>query len=216
MDKNLIFHFSHNVDFRDRIAKRKKESSDVTVIAIDPGTVNMGFRIERRKKTGKVETLFMEKVKIKSFKTAKIGNKSFKIENLHQNMISYFEEFEDYYKDVDLVVIEKQLIQAPMNRIVENMIIMYFSVILKDSPRLPSIVTINAAMKYKILNIEGLKGKGPNSKKQNGIVYSVNLLKKRGDERGLKMIQKYKKMDDVSDTIILCESYFKYLKKQNK
>lgn len=207
---SLVAYFPHTSHPEERMKLRKgRHNRDyIQIMAIDPGLVNMAVRVERRYKRGnRVETLYMEKFSIKRFSKMKIYDKYIIMDNCFSELRDKFDSISDLFGDTDFFVIERQLRVAPRNRIIEGMVKMYLTVTLKDMSHLPTIYTIDALMKYTILDIRGVRGQ-PKSRKKNGVKFSIDLLRERDDNVGLEIIDSLKKKDDVSDTIIICEAFF--------
>lgn len=173
------------------------------IVSIDPGIKNYAIRIEKRVNET-VTTIVMDKF---SIETDNIICKTY------QMLTDFLNKYKEFYDYCDLIIIEKQLPKNYKAVRISQHTITYFSIYLLNKPLLPIIIELDPKIKNKVLNIP------KNIKSKQLKIWSVNkakeLLIQRNDYNGIKILNNFKKQDDLSDTICQIEAFFLYLKLLN-
>lgn len=173
------------------------------VVSIDPARKNYGFRIERRYKNGKIIPIFFEKVHIENIKE----DDNIIICNTYQTLTQFLDQYKEEYFKCHFIVIERQLPQNYKASRIAQHTISYFSLLLHNSPLLPAIVEVNPQLKGKMLDAPSYMT--DKQLKKWAVIVARKLLKIRGDEHSLKIMDKHKnKQDDLADTICQVEALF--------
>ena len=162
------------------------ESFDV--VSIDPGKVNLGFRIETRYKGGKVSTVVYDRKDLRDSE-----------EGISVSLCNYLDSHD--YSNVKFVFIEKQLyFSAGATRVMEGCI-MYFITNLRDNYMLPVIYEVLPSIKWKYLS-----DAKPKKVKKWSIDVAKLLLSSRGDVDALAKLNNSKKKDDLADVVTQSEA----------
>lgn len=173
------------------------------IVSIDPGIKNYAIRIEKRVNET-VTTIVMDKF---SIQTDSIICKTY------QMLTDFLNKYKEFYDYCDLIIIEKQLPKNYKAVRISQHTITYFSIYLFNKPLLPMIIELDPKIKNKVLNIP------KNIKSKQLKIWSVNkakeLLIQRNDYNGIKILNNFKKQDDLSDAICQIEAFFLYLKLLN-
>jgi hypothetical protein len=188
------------------------------VVSIDPATDNYAFRIERRYNNGKIEPIVFVKMNFTQVSLDKKNNGNDNINEtssdgsnllctLYDNITDFLMKYKEIYPYCHYIIIERQ---PPINhktvRIGQHTLTI-LSGLSKDLGLLPIIVEVDPKVKGsqlgapKNINEKGLKAWGVEKAKE--------ILAYRGDKISLDVIEKYKKKDDLSDTVIQIEALFK-------
>ena len=189
------------------------------IVSIDPATDNFGFRIERRHNSKSsnyntlIETIVMTKIKFDKIKSIADNNDGKKIQggcwNIFYDITSYLDHYKKQYEVTDLVIIERQMVDNYNAIRVSQCAIDYF---LNKYPNI-IVVEIDSKVKGKILGYKQFNDNclGGIDLKKWCIIEARALLIKRNDEKGLTILDREKKQDDVADTIIQIEALFMML-----
>lgn len=179
---------------------RKWDQDYIQIVAVDPGKVNLAFRIERRYHNGLIQGLVFWK--------AAFGN------NVYQKIFHELEEYADEYLNTHVFLIEKQPPRnMTINRIMQH-VITYFSCKTKDYPLLPDVFEVSPHLKGSQLRAPA----DENLKKWASRKARV-LLEKRKDNFSLEVMDYWldkqhpkgqRKDDDLADTIVMIEAYCKF------
>ena len=210
---------------------------DLVIISIDPGKVNLGFRVERRSRRGpvdQVEVLFTDCYNFKKHRKVKEDEKHNKAEKkgkdkqeteddskLHrglipeanyscedQGIIEYLDSHAHYHEQVHLVLIEKQMgFNTDMDRLFQKIRI-YYQLRLRNLPLFPLIIGVNAKLKSKALCDETIT-----SVKDWAVEKALQLSFIRKDWVSFRKIidNPQNKRDDLSDVIVQIEALCKTL-----
>lgn len=176
------------------------------VISIDLGVKNYAFRIERRynsmcdKYHISVNTIAMQKVAFEETRTpnSELGVTS----KLCRQIIDFLDSYHTHYNECCLSIIERQHTDNMTMTRASQVTIDYF---LMNYPKM-IVIEMNAHVKTEALGAP----KGNDIKKWS-IDKATQLLIQRGDDEGFKIVNSYKKKDDVCDTIIGIEALFTHL-----
>jgi len=180
----------------------------INVISIDPGIVNLGFRIETRYANGTVTTNYMARHCF----SQSINEEGY-YNSLYLDVFNWFDQFKEYFMNTHVVIVERQLPENYQSVRLSQHIICYLMTVLSKSKLEPLLAEIDSKAKYKYLGAPS--GFNKTALKQWGTETAVALLEQRSDTYGLSIIASargvrgQKKHDDVSDTIIQVEAFWK-------
>lgn len=164
------------------------------ICSIDPAyTDNYAVRIEDRDlQKGTIETIFLDKISVRAEEPL----------NYYSKLIDELDKIIDKIEMCHYIVIEKQLkSNYKMTRMGQHSI-SYFMCRLKDKGVKPIIYEIESRAKSKIIGAPA-KTKSKELKKLS-VDYAFKILEERGDQKGIDLVNSFKKKDDVCDTI--CQS----------
>lgn len=195
------------------------------VISIDPSIENFGFRIERRylniddpTVTGKIDTLVYERITFesKTNKTTKTGrviggivDNSNYYYQLYDYITRYLDQYSNYFPTTHFIIMEEQLPQQYKCVRVSQHVISYF-LLRKDRFTLcPHFIELNSDIKYSALGCP--KGLNTDFKKKWGQNVAYELSNRRKDTVALDILDSNTKLDDLADTLIQIEAWFKLL-----
>lgn len=178
------------------------------IVIIDPGYVNLGFRIERREvDTRKVITEVM--IRKTLTKVARPAS------SFAGDLIGFLNDYRELFMNTHIVLIEKQVVMNYDMVVAGPIIMTYFATILRDAPLLPLLIEVFATVKTNVLgDRDFIKSFGYETKSQKRSAVkkwskfvAPQILKARGDEKGLAILKNEKKKDDISDTIIMPDAF---------
>lgn len=172
------------------------------IVSMDPAIDNCGFRIEKRWKSGRVDTL--EQVNHQYDYSIKNG-----VSKFYQDIRDFLHSYRKYYKELDFIVIEKQPGINSNSSAVMHHSVSYFMETLKNHPNVPTIYLTNPKNKTKALGAPNNLNK-PGIKKW-GTAKAIDLCKIRNDHQTLNILTSTKKKDDIADSIIQVEALAKIL-----
>jgi len=173
----------------------------IRLVIIDPGKVNLGFRIEKRiLKTREVVTEFMTRKRIAEDDDYKPAVP------LYGNVLAFLESFTPLFLEAHIILIEKQVVANTGMTILGPFIVGYFSTLLRNAPLLPLIIEMFPTMKTDVLADKHLKTRlGP---KKWSIRIAKSLLSVRKDDKGLSLFDADpNKQDDMADVIVMPEAF---------
>lgn len=219
--------------YRKRQAKKEKpnkgmytiHSRDKTVksdepfyqfVSIDPATDHFAFRIERRWIGGRVEGLVFVKVSFLSGQNSRrtigeIGTGRSSTTQAeatplisYEDVTAFIEQYNSHYTTTHFFVIEQQLdINYQCVRLSQHLIT-YFVELSKRLDNRPLVVEISSKAKSKCLGAP--KGMNRNALKEWDVETAYNFLTKRNDSLSLKVIDSFRKKDDLADTVLQIEA----------
>ena len=191
-----------------------QNENEIFIISIDPGTVNLCIRVERRPalydeeaNPNEIKTLFFNKYDL---------NKYFANENNNNDTyVLLIDKLDEWIKEflpiVHIVIIERQLPKNYKAVRISQCLIDYFIFRLKKSNKYPLIIELQPKVKSKEL-------KAPKHLNDRGIkLWSIDeamsLLKIRGDQYAIDCIESSpkSKKDDLADTVTQIEAFFSYM-----
>lgn len=190
------------INYKDHLPSEK---NFIQIAAFDPGVVNTGCRIERRKsdEDGKiiVETVF-QKLLVSGSKKSD--------QHYFITMREHLFEISKELSECDYILVESQMRNNPQAIRMSQHIISTLLAIIYNSRAL--VIEILPTVKSKSFGIKGLKGK---ELKKKAVEISTKLLEDRGDTEGLSLLKLKKKQDDMADVILYCDAWHRYLKDQS-
>lgn len=186
----LVFYNPHSIPLTQRDWSKDPY---LQICTFDPAKKNLGIRVERRYEN-KVETVILERVDLTRYSEIFVAL----TEVLNMN----FELFSKSH----IVGIEIQLYFNPIVARVQQHILTYFLMRMKDLPHLPLIMDVNSKLKGNILGAP----KGCDLKKW-APEKAIELFQQRGDQMGMKLLTSERKQDDRADVTLMAEAIVKYL-----
>lgn len=180
-------------------------SQFIQVVSIDPATDNFAFRIEKRWINGYIETVCSDKVKFNRL-IREDGYMS-----MFSELVLFLDKFKTLYAETSLFIIERQMaINFNATRVV-HIIFGYYTTYIMGATDNLSRVLIEIDPKVKGLMLGSPKGCDKPSLKKWGIDEATKLLNARKDFKGISNLNSYKKRDDIADTVIQIEAFFKLI-----
>lgn len=176
----------------------------LTIISIDPGKKNLGFRIERRYADPdnsiyykKVQTVVTERI-LTRYKTEPSG-----LVHIYGDINRYLDTHRDLYGSCDILIVERQLVVARQEIIqIQQHVITYFMLV---APQL-LIVDVDSHLKGQVLGFPG------GDLKKWSVEVGTAMMYRRQDSLGLATLRRYKtKLDDLTDTLIQIEAVCRHL-----
>ena len=196
--------FSSNKDLNSLSGK-----NEYIVVSIDPATVSFGFRIEKRvvlrcnTKYCDVETIVLVKVQYND--TISDGSMT-----LYNNINDFLDQYVDYYRQADLIIIERQLSFNYLPLRVSQHCISYFCIFNRMTNSNSIIVELSGKVKTRLLNAPPKLDK--REIKKWSVEKARELFVMRDDKIGLSTLVRIgKKLDDVSDATVQIEAFFTLL-----
>lgn len=173
------------------------------ITAMDMGTKNFSFCIEER--------LFADDRKEVShpilhdfIRYDLMENKKTKtLIQIHTSLIALLDKYESWWKKMNVVLIEKQLSRNPRAIRLEQTCQVYFLL------KYPHIKVIPYSSRRKTNLLDAPEDMTKYQRKKWAIQKAHQILLNRGDHKAIQEIKKYKKLDDISDCLLMIETYFK-------
>ncbi len=184
-------------------SERKWNDEYYQIVSIDPAKKNYALRIERRYKNGWITPIVFDKTAIECIEVC--GDTI--ICNTYEVLTAFLNKYKDKYYECHYIIVERQLPQNYKATRIAQHTISYFSILLKNSPLMPSIIEIDPKLKGRVLGAP--KGINDNQLKRWAIEKARELLTIRRDEFSLKVLDHFKKkQDDLADTVCQIEAFF--------
>jgi len=177
------------------------DKESVTVVSIDPAKKNMGFRIERRNfGDHRINTIVWDKMNL-------VDEDPVQCDFFYLRLTAYLQQYDDLVKDADLIIIERQLsINYQSVRMSQHVITYYLT-------KFPQIPFADIDPHVKGWALSAPPGLGKYALKQWAVEKAYDLLTTRQDEKGLAVLETFRKkkhkLDDLSDALIQIEALFK-------
>lgn len=169
--------------------------------SIDPGTSNFGVRIERRyhqgDNKGKITSLLFERIRPK-----KVEDKHYR--SIYSSITEYLEQHIDKLLECHIFIIERQMAINYQSVRVQQHVQSYLMTRLKDTPRLPLILEIDAKGKCHFLGCP--KGMNKTAYKKWSVKMALELLYRRNDMEAYQKLEKASKKDDLADIVCMIEA----------
>ncbi len=181
------------------------------VVSIDPGEKNLAIRIEKRSYDARnITTEIFDKHNLYDYSLINPDNDKECKTPIYDMCNKIFDQYMRYFITSHIIIIERQLPQNYRAVRISQSLITYFLITLKNSSLYPMIYEINNKLKTKQLDAPpNLTDK---MTKKWAIELCMLILKKRGDDVSLQIIEKApkRKQDDLSDTVVQIEALFRY------
>ena len=201
-------YYPHSISFE----HRDWNQGYYQILSIDPagrGCKNLGIRIERRPGPNDSGFITSELFETVTLVDASLTD-STSCCQLYDILTNYLDSLWDLLLQTHLIIIERQLPENYWGIRISQHIISYLLIKLKDAPLLPMILEIDPRLKGKQLGIPS--GLGKKEYKSRLIEKARELLSMRGDIVSSKILERYKKKDDIADTVCQIEAVFVYFK----
>lgn len=181
-------------------------------VSIDPAIKNFALRVERRYKTGYIETVLMYKVDFSKYGNVVESGGTTTVDPQILNVATYvLDSILPMLQDSRIVAIERQMaVNYKSSRIFQH-ILTYFMLRVTTFRNPCIIIDISPKLKGKILGAP--KGLNYNGLKEWSVEKAIEILTWRNDQIGLKIIREHRgkgktKADDLADTITQMEAWF--------
>lgn len=185
----------------------EKRTEYYQICSIDPARKNYAIRIERRYITGEIKPILFDKVSLEQTKKGETSGATASAE-LYNELTRFLNKYEEFYKGCNYIIVERQLPQNYKATRIAQHTMTYFMLKLYDSELLPSIIEIDPQLKGRALGAP--KNITDRQLKTWAIEYATMLLKSRGDEFSLGVMDFFKnKRDDLADTVCQIEAFLK-------
>lgn len=183
--------------------ERKWTQQYYQVVSIDPARKNYAIRIERRYHNGWITPVAFDKTAIEAID--KEGDAT--VCNTYQNLTNFLDKYKKFYEDCHFIIIERQLPQNYKATRIAQHSISYFSILLHNSPLLPSIIEVDPKLKGKVLGAP--KGINDKQLKAWAVEKGREYLTIRLDDFSLQVLDHFRnKQDDLCDTVCQIEALF--------
>lgn len=196
------------------LSERRWNQGYYRVVSIDPSGrsgKNFGFRVEKRPGPGDYGFITPDLFLRYSIPTINKTAEDDCLNLTYDFLTQFLDSNLTLFMESHIILIERQLPENYCAVRFAQHILTYFLVKLKDAPLLPLILEINSKLKLKELGIPS----GLPKKEYKGrlVEKAKELLTKRGDDEGVKLIIKSKcKPDDICDCVCQIEAVFSYFK----
>lgn len=204
-EPNITFHHIHSI-----VEDRRWNGNFLRIVSIDPGKINLAFRIEKRFNNGLVEVEALEKI---NFDEYSVFGENFSPDEqeLYCKCTSFLNIYKEFFQQTHIIIIERQILpNYEMIRLFQHLLT-YFTINLRNAPLKPIMMEIEPGMKNRVLGMP----KGSNAHTW-AIEKGLEILKKRGDQRSIDIIMSHKgrkdKKDDLAVTAIQIEAVFQQLR----
>jgi hypothetical protein len=181
-------------------------------VSIDPAIKNFAIRIEKRYRTGYIETIQMVKVDFSKYGDVSESKGTTAVDpQIIAAATTVLNQLLPIMQESRIVGIERQMaINYKATRIFQHLLT-YFLIMVSRFRHPCIIMDISPKLKGKMLKAP--KGLVKNALKEWGIGVAIERLTWRNDQLGLKIIKDHKgksktKADDLADTIIQMEAWF--------
>lgn len=174
------------------------------ILGFDPGMVNPAIHVESRNLlTNEIISYLNLKIDIYEFFDEKI-DKNINFNQAPIILYSILNKYKDIILKADIVIIEKQLPENYKSVCISKYFLSWIMINLTNA----LILEIDSKAKYRYLDCP--KELNEHHKKKWGITKALELLELRGDMDTYNLIMKspLSKRDDLSDAIIIVETYF--------
>lgn len=198
--KSFKIHRRH-VDSENEIELYQKHDF-IQSVSVDPGYRNYAFYIERRYRNGLIQTLVLVNTSIDYVESEYEMNLYIKLEE-------FLDRYIELYKQSHFFIVEKQMPQNVKSLRIAQHTLSYFMNVSKKLKHSSYIIEIDSKLKSRAFGIKNFTRK---DLKEWGIEKADQLLRRRRDDFALNILSNWKKkIDDMTDTIIQTEAFFKTL-----
>jgi len=174
------------------------------ITAMDMGTKNFSFYIEERLFDNETKKQVSVPISHELIRYDLMENKKTKsLIQIHKSLISLLDKYDIWWKKMDTVLIEKQLSRNPRAIRLEQTCQVYFLV------KYPHIKVIPYSSKFKTDLLNAPEDMTKYQRKKWASKKAIEILTERGDIDTINKINLLRpKIDDVSDCILMVETYF--------
>ena len=193
-------------------ALEPRAESFINIMSIDPGILNCGLRIERRRYAHNqllaVETIVMVRINFNEENQNELKDSQTQVFDTayYTRSIKILDKFTEYFLVCQYILVESQLpINYSMVRMSQHLIT-YLCTKVMDLGNRPLIVEMDPHLKSRLLGAPG-KMKKPELKKWCRAT-ALQILQSRDDNEARNVILRTNKGDDMGDTICQCEAWW--------
>ena len=179
--------------------ERKWNENFIMVTSVDPATKNFAIRIEKWNADGTIIPLVFTKTNLSENEEI----------SPYVSLLNFLEKYKEFLLKTHVFVVEKQVPQNYKCVRISQHTITYFMTITKDNPNLPSIYEVSPKLKGEYLGAP--KKISEKDLKLWAVNKAIEICKQRNDKYSLEIIEKTKKKDDLSDTIVQTEALFGHI-----
>ena len=185
------------------------------IVSIDPGIKHFAIRIERRFRTGFVETIYMNKFDFTEYGETSERTGTTKVNPaILSTATSVLQQLLPYMYETRLIAIERQMgLNYKSSRIFQHVLTFYLLHV--PNFKYPCIITdIWPKLKGKMMGAP--KGLNKNGLKTWSIEKALQILSWRNDQAAINIIKSHRgksktKADDLADTVVQIEGLSKLL-----
>ncbi len=193
-------------------ALEPRAESFINIMSIDPGILNCGLRIERRRYAQHhllgVETIVMVRINFNEGNQHEVKDPQTQVFDTayYTRSIKILDKFSKYFIECQYILVESQLpINYSMVRMSQHLIT-YLCTKVMDLGNRPLIVEMDPHLKSRLLGAPG-KMKKPELKKWCRAT-ALQILENREDMEARNVMLRTTKGDDMGDTICQCEAWW--------
>ena len=195
---NIIIHRINNVERQDI------DSNFLRIVSIDPGKVNLAFRIETRYNNGRTDVEVYQKININQIEddSSAENESSFKSEDVYMKFNNLLNQYIPYFMKTNIIIIERQILpNYDMIRVCQHFIT-YFTLLLCNSPLNPLLIEVEPGYKNRFFKMP----KGSNA--HSWVVdRAYELFELRQDIKSSQLLSSQKgKKDDLAVTAVQAEA----------
>jgi hypothetical protein len=210
----------------DRELTYKKTENYIQISSIDPGTVNLCIRTERRYDSGLIATISVKNEPIKEIIEGKVTNSlTGKEENAticltYNNLYTRLENIKEDFMTSHIILVERQLPDNPAGCAVMHHMVSHLHSVLKNNALHTIIYVIDSKMKNlgifnSSLILGGVKKKKESitkrELKKRSIEMAIIYFLMRGEGNNAKNLLMETKADDEADTCTQAEAFCRLL-----
>ena len=195
VEKEDIAKFTNYSLHKERTAWK---DSYVQFVSVDPAIKHYAFRIERRHKDGRIETVVFWK---RDFSESS---------NRYADLIRVLDMHVTEYAKTHVFIVEKQMRENYQSVRIAQQTLVYFSMVTRNSLLRPDVIEINNGLKYTCNDAP--TGRTESYKKKWSVEKVQEILVERKDDFGLRVLREHvartkDKGDDLADTILQINAY---------
>jgi hypothetical protein len=187
-------------------SERWMQQDYLQFVSIDPGEQNLAMRIERKYFGGRsIPILYIKEA-------LGIPGKGSGLCDIFSNLRDLFDRFRDMFLESHIFIVEKQ-VKKNKELLIEigQSIIMYFTILLADSPLIPYFVRMDSNIKYDHTHPLGRRRNLTRlDLKKWAAAEAIRLFTRDGDQFSIDVMNKHKsKQDDLGDVKLQIEAICK-------
>lgn len=163
-----------------------------TIASIDPANKNFALRIERRHHSGLVEPLLFDKTNIGAG---------------YNQLTDLLDSVKSMLLECDYILIERQMPSNYEMVRVSQHCVSYFIITLRTSKHYPQVFELDPRLKGKMLEAPPVTY---HELKKWGVRKALELCNERGDTISYEKLVQSKKADDLADSLIQIEAWWRW------
>lgn len=186
----------HEIHSPEKVKERKWVGNSYRIVSIDPAWKNFTLRLEERliESGSTVKSIIFDK-------------KTFENNRDYRGLTEYLTQWLDHFKTCHFIIIEKQ---PPINYATVRQsqhVLSFFMLHLANTPLLPILCEMDTHTKGTVLGVK--KKLSHTDLKKWSVEMARQLLTNAGDKEGLAVLERFKKKDDLADTVVMIEAFFR-------